>query len=378
MKLTPWIRRVGPLAVVVATLAAAPASSTFTFKRGVNISHWLSQNNKRQPYGADWFTARDLDWIAAHGFDHIRLPVDGRLLVRPDGSLDEARLRPVDEAIRWARADGLGVILDMHFLPGADFNAEKRDNRVFTDMALQRQVAGFWRRLARRYADQGPWLRFEVLNEPVAAKNDQLNPFNARMLAAIRESNPTRVVYLTSNQWSSYRTVDDVVLPDDPNVAFTFHYYEPMVFTHQRASWAGFSRKMPPVQFPGRVPELTKAAFLPGHPRPSWVHAGEQLTVASIKANFDQVAAWARRHAKGREIYLGEFGVYEAAPRASCTRWIAAIRRAAESHGWSWAVWDYNSSFGVRGRDGRPTAVYRGLFPHRPEKSRTGGGAASQ
>ncbi len=367
MKLLPRWCHLGFASGMLASLAfgspAGPAAPVFTFRRGVNISHWLSQNTRHLPYGAKWFTAKDLVWIARHGFDHIRLPVDGRLLVRPDGSLDEARLRPVDEAIGWARAAGIGVILDMHFLPGADFNSNKQDNRVFTDMALQAKVADFWRRLARRYADQGPWLRFEILNEPVAAENSQLNTFNAHMLAAIRESNPTRVVYLTSNRWSSFRTVDDVVLPDDPNIAFTFHYYEPMVFTHQRASWAGFSKAMPPVDFPGRVPELPPSAFLPGHPRPAWIHPGQNLTVAAIDADFDRVAAWAKQHAKGREIYLGEFGVYEAAPRASAERWIAAVRTAAESHGWSWAVWDYNDSFGVRGRDGKPTAIYRGLFP---------------
>ena len=51
---------------------------TYTFKKGVNISHWLSQNGPEQPYAAAWFDEEDVAWIAAQGFDHIRYPVDGR------------------------------------------------------------------------------------------------------------------------------------------------------------------------------------------------------------------------------------------------------------------------------------------------------------
>ena len=340
-----------------------PLTGRFTFKCGVNISRWLSQYAPERSYAAPWFTEADVAWIAQQGFDHIRLPVDGRLLQKPDGSLDEVKLRPVDDAIRWARAHGLGVVLDMHFLPGADFNDNGRDKRAFVDMALQARVAEFWGLLARRFAGEGPWLRFEILNEPVAAENKQLNGFSRRMLAAIRESNPTRIVYLTSNRWSNFSTVGDVELPDDPNIAFTVHFYEPMVFTHQRASWAGFTKKMAPVSFPGRVPDLT-GAFSPSYTNWLQAKAGDELTVADIEAAFSKVAAWAAVHWKGREIYLGEFGVYDAADPASRGRWIAAVRAACESRGWSWAVWDYSDSFGVRDAHGRPTVILEGLFPH--------------
>ena len=357
-----WLALTSGFAFSSSFLPAAGATPRpYTFKRGVNISHWLSQNTDTLTYAAPWFGEQDVAWIAQQGFDHIRLPVDGRLCLKPDGSLDEAKLKPVDDTVRWARPRGLGVVLDMHFLPGADFNGAG-DGRAFGDMALQEKVAEFWRRLARRYASEGPWLRFEILNEPVAPENRQLNVFNRRMLAAIRESNPTRIVYLTSNRWSQFRTVADVELPDDPNIAFTVHYYEPMVFTHQRASWAGFTETMPSVPFPGRVPDLT-GAVAQGHPNPFHGHTGDELTVADIEAGFAEVTAWTAEHAKGREIYLGEFGVYKAADPGSQRRWIAAVREAAENRGWGWAVWDYNDSFGVRDAQGRATAILRGLFP---------------
>jgi len=359
---TPLLLRALPLVAACLALqlpASVSSEPVFTFKKGVNISHWLSQHEGSQTYAAPWFGEKDVAWIAARGFDHIRLPVDVRLCLAADGSLDNAKLKPIADAIAWSRARGLGLVLDAHFLPGADFNSVGGDSRVYTDAAIQEKTAGVWRALAKHFAAEGSYLRFEILNEPVAAENKQLNPFMSRMLAAIRESNPTRIVYVTSNKWSSFGTVADVVLPDDPNIALTIHFYEPLAFTHQRAPWVGFANTLPAVTFPGTVPEVK------GHTLPHYglnLHAGDPLTVAQVEDAFAKVSAWLEKHAPKIEVYLGEFGVYNAADAASTRRWISTVRTAAEVRGWGWAVWDYNDSFGVRKADGAGTAVLDGLF----------------
>lgn len=344
------------------SVAAAKRTGRFTYKRGVNISHWLSQNNEARPYAANWFDEEDVAWIAAQGFDHIRYPIDGREWLRPDGSLDDAKIAPFERALAWTRSHGLGAILDMHFLPGASFDPGKEDKRVFTDTALQENVADLWRRAAKRFAAAGPELRFELLNEPIAEDNRQLNPFNLRMLRAIRESNPSRVVYITSNLYGSFSTVNDLEVPKDPNVAVTLHTYAPFVFTHQRASWARFPAEMPLVRFPGKVPDLS--AHVPADHFAA-KEFGTELTVAAIDAEFEKIAAWAREHTIGQEIHIGEFGVYRPADDDSKRNYISAVVHAAERHGFGWAVWDYQGGFAVRDPDGSATPILEGLFAHR-------------
>ncbi len=353
------------LGLVLTGLAILPAAENtaarpYTFKRGVNISHWLSQNNAKLYYAAPWFDEEDITWIAAQGFDHIRYPIDGRQWLRPDGSLDEAKIEPFVRALAWTKAHGLGAILDMHFLPGASFDQGDPQDAVFTDMELQGKVADFWARVAKRFAGEGDYLRFELLNEPVAAKNADLNGFTRRMLAAIRESNPTRIVYITSNRWSSFPTVGDIEVPADAHIAITLHFYEPMIFTHQRAPWVKFPADMPAIKFPGPLPDL--APYLPAN-NYALKPAGYELTVQQIDDAFAKVAAWAAQHAPGIEIHIGEFGVYLPADAISKQHWISAVKGNAERRGWGWAVWDYQDSFGVRDAKGEGTPILEGLFP---------------
>lgn len=343
--------------VTAAFGAGAPAP---TFKHGVNLSHWLSQNNPGRPYAAAWFDEEDVAWIGAHGYDHIRITIDGRLWLKPDGSLDLAAIEPFDRALAWVKQHRLAAILDMHFLPGADFNDGGREKQAFTDRAVQARAADLWRKVAARYAGEGEYLRFEVLNEPVADDNAQVNVFNRSMLAAIRESNPTRIVYLPCNRYNSFKTLVDLEVPEDANVAITVHFYEPFVFTHQRASWSGFADNMPAVPFPGIVPDLTNYVAADHH---SLKLSGTELSVArDIDAPFAAVAEWAKTKAPGREIYLGEFGVYRTADARSLENWVLAVRAACARHDIGWCVWDYQGGFAVRDPQGNATAVHQALM----------------
>src|SRR5260221_6128119 len=59
---------------------ASSPDKPFAIKRGTNIAHWLSQSDKRGQERAAFFTRKDVDYILAAGFDHIRLAIDGEQL----------------------------------------------------------------------------------------------------------------------------------------------------------------------------------------------------------------------------------------------------------------------------------------------------------
>jgi endoglucanase len=161
---------------------------------------------------------------------------------------------------------------------------------------------------------------FEVLNEPNQALTPELwNSYLVEALAIIRTSNPTRNVILGPGYWNSIDHLDDLELPNDKHLIVTVHYYTPMRFTHQGASW---------------TPENANLSGI------TW---GSDEDFAQLKTNFARVQAWADAH--HRPILLGEFGAYDKGTMADRVRWTSAVAREAEAHHWAWAYWQFDSDF---------------------------------
>jgi endoglucanase len=298
----------------VPAFAAQPAialhASDQPFKRGVNVlgydPYWTDASKRR-------FQWRHFAEIRKAGFDFVRVPLQAFRHMDARNRLDPVWLAKLDDVVREAGNAGLGLILDEH-----DFDL------CSNDLAMCRaKLPAFWRQVAPRYANAPRSVAFELLNEP-HAKLDAANwnALFAEMLGIVRQTNPTRIVVVGPTSWNSFRELPNLKLPDDPNLLVTFHYYEPLRFTHQGASWAG--------------EEVKKLHGV------TWGSETERTTIAT---EFDQVAAWSKT--KDRPILLGEFGVYNKSgtPLDLRVAWTTAVRSDAESHGFGWSYWQFDGDF---------------------------------
>jgi endoglucanase len=303
------------VAVVPGTATAAPAhlsAGDQPFRRGVNVlgydPYWTDASKRR-------FQWRHLTEIRKAGFDFIRLNLQAFSHMDAQNRLDPAWLAKLDDVVRHAQANHLGVIIDEH-----DFNPCSEDLNV-----CRTKLSAFWSQVAPRFAKAPRNVAFELLNEP----HDQLNgqPWNelfAQVLATVRTSNPTRIVVVGPTHWNSLKDLPLLKLPADPNLLVTFHYYEPFHFTHQGAGWAG--------------EEVKKLHGV------TWGTAADR---AALDADFATVSAWAK--ANNRPILLGEFGAYDKSgtPIEQRVGYIRAARADAESRGFGWAYWQFEGDFVV-------------------------------
>jgi len=253
-------------------------------------------------------------YIQAAGFKTVRIVLQSFRFMDGDGTLDPKFFAVLDPYLKAALDAGLTVILDEH-----DFDLCAAD-----PASCREKLKAFWRQMAPRYAEAPNRLVFEIMNEPHGAVTDAMwNDMLAENLAIIRATNPTRNVVVGPGHWNSLKSLPALVLPEaDRHLIVTFHYYTPMEFTHQGASWAG--------------PQFVNLRGV------TWGTPAERKILAD---DFDAVKTWA--DANHRPIFLGEFGAFEPAAMPERVKWTEAVRAAAAARGFAWAYWEFDGGFGV-------------------------------
>jgi endoglucanase len=303
--------------VAVWYLAAQPAPPSMdpfdqvvAMQRGVNI---IGYDPLWENFDKARFHERHFQRIHEGGFQTIRVNLQAFSHMNAQNQLDPAWLKTLDWVVKNALANNLNVILDEH---DYEFCAHDAD-------ACRTKLLAFWQQVAPVYADAPPAVLFEILNEP----NGQLSVarWNALMkeaLAVIRKTNPTRNVVIGGAMWNSPLPfmLKQLELPaDDRHIIVTVHYYLPMNFTHQGASWSPATKNL------------------------SGVTWGTDADKQRMVANFAAVQKWACT--QNRPILLGEFGAYDKGPLESRVAYTSWVARTAESMGWAWTYWQFDSNF---------------------------------
>jgi len=339
------------------SVSAVPASRLEHLRHGINASGWFAQVYDKRGYTKEhfqaWTTAEDIALIKSMGFDHVRLSVDPQPMMishRPD-EIPAEYLGYLDAAVKMILDQGLAVIIDVQ--PDSDLKA-----RLAKDDSFVQEFADFWRALARHYSSWDSERVFlEILNEPEFSDRYRWFGVQAKVAVAIREGAPRHTMIAAGARWSND---DELVFLEplrDPDVIYTFHFYEPYVFTHQGATWGAYSwHWVKGLHYPSSPESATKVAA--GVPdavdRLALVRYGqEHWDAARIEADIAQVAEWARQ--RGVPVMCNEFGVYrDYADPQDRAAWIHDVRAALERHGMGWTMWDYSGNFGVvTKKDGR-------------------------
>ena len=332
------------------TVPANPAG--FVIRHGTNLSHWLSQDFGWQPR-AQWITENDFRFLARLGFDHVRLPIDEKELWGDDGAPNEAAFALMGQAIGWARASNLRVIVDLHTVRSHHFNAanEGGHNTLFTDAKAQEAFLGLWRQLSARLHDQPvSAVAYEIMNEPVADDPQGWNQLVAAAHAVIRRLEPDRVLIIGSNRWQIPQTMPLLKVPaGDKNIILSTHTYSPLLFTHYTAAWVETKIYTGPVHYPG--PVVSREDYdglmhrITGNQVDLIANARDNWGPARFVQEFEPAIRRARE--LGLQLYCGEFGCLPTVPRADRLAYYRDFIATMEDNGMAWANWEYKGDFGL-------------------------------
>ena len=304
-------------AFIAGTALAAHGDDLLPLGHGINLGNFLEAQQEGWWSNGRLLEESDFKLIHDAGFNLIRVPISWpeHIGPAPDYVIDPKFLARVDWVVAQAAKNQLTAILDYH-----------NDDKLMKDPdANAAHFLAIWKQVADHFKDAPPTIAFELLNEPYAKLDgDRWNQLVAQALPLVRANNPTRTVIVGPTHWNSIGDLDKLTLPDgDTHLVVTFHYYDPMKFTHQGASWIG------PVS--------------QGWLGTKWDATPEQ--VKAIADSFDKAAAWGAAH--HRPLYLGEFGAFSKGDMASRARWTRAVVQAANQRRIPWTYWEYCAGFGA-------------------------------
>ena len=321
------------------------------FHRGVNLTNWFQA---RSPGAIQFgkYSKADFENIQSLGCDVIRLPINLHSMTQgaPEYRPDPLFLTFLDSAVTWAEDLGLHLILDNHtFDPSSD-----------TDPAVEDILVKVWGHLAQYYKDRYENIYYEILNEPHGIDDAVWGEIQRKAIEAIRVHDQDHTIIVGGANWNSFHNLEFIPEYDDDNLIYTFHFYDPFLFSHQGSTW-----NTPSMDEIKGIPFPYEAANMPPlHSKynGTWIQSiydnyPEDGVETKVRDLIDIAVAF--REERNVPIFCGEFGVYDVVSDPDDrVYWYKVVREYLEENDIPWTMWDYHGGFGVF-RKGE-----EGLFDH--------------
>ncbi|MFA9392946.1 MAG: glycoside hydrolase family 5 protein [Prolixibacteraceae bacterium] len=327
-------------------------SNNFQIRRGINISHWLSQNPDKSENRKQFFTKEDTEIIARLGYDHVRIPVDEEHLWDENGNRMESSFSMLQEGIGWCLDNDLKVIIDLHQIRSHTFN--NQNNLLWTSKPAQADFIQMWLSLSNEFSKYTVKdVAYELLNEAVADSSSQWNNLLKITIDSLRKYEPERKIIIGSNRWQSPDTFDELIVPEnDSNIILSFHFYAPHAFTHYRAPWMTSGIYTGDVKYPGQVVEKRDLIGYPDSIVKPLRESNGYYTKDTLQKIMKEPIRYAQDH--HLQLYCGEFGAMPTVRRGDRLAWYTDVRTIFEENNIAWSNWDYKGAlFGIHYPNGQ-------------------------
>ena len=313
------------------------------YKRGVNFGGWLSQCDHTKRRYDTYITEDDFKKVASRKFDHVRIPVDYELFEDNNLNIDESRFSYIDFAVDMCKKYNLKMVLDLHRTPGYSFDPFHEEKGFFEDEDLQEHFYKIWETFAKHYGKYSDMLTFELLNE-VTKKDycEKWNNISTECIKRIRVYAPDTFILLGGYHNNSLEAVRDLAMPYDDKVVYNFHCYEPLIFTHQGATW--IASMNPDFRCHYKMPYSKYIEYSEKELNQAYAKLDIYDTDAMPDENyFEELLKDAILVAKERNVslYCGEYGVIDKADREDAQLWFNDFHAVMDKNDIGRAVWSY-------------------------------------
>jgi len=329
--------KVFSIIVLVFCLSALQAQTPFS--KGVNLTNWFQTGSVRQIQFTK-YTKQDFIRIKSLGCDVIRLPINLHFMTNgaPDYLIDPLFFDFLDQAVDWAEELQIHLLLDNHSF----------DPNVDTQPSIETVLLKVWPQMASHYQTRSNYIYYEILNEPHGISTAVWCQIQQKVIDAIRAIDTKHTIVVGPSGYNSYNELNNMPAYTDNNLIYTFHFYDPFVFTHQGATWTSYMQDVAGVPFPYNVSGMPAT---PASAKGTWVESSlnnykNDGSVAKVKQWLDVAVNF--KTSRNVRLFCGEFGVYiPNSPHADRVYWYDVVRKYLEEKEITWTIWDYQGGFGL-------------------------------
>ena len=337
--------------------STVPLAVKAKLSKGVNFSLWFAQ---REDYPWSMLmtrvTPQDIAAVKVAGFKHIRIPVEPESLEwnPKTRKFSTTKLAFFRQNIDEMRRIGLYVIVDFH--PNPD-----KQVRLSTTASYRDEIKNFWIDLIKVLKDiPSEQIGFEAYNEPIFNNQVLWRSYQEELLTSMRAEVPEHTLFATAEPWGSLGPLTQFAPYSDKNIMYVFHYYEPMVVSHQGAKWTEMTKDIKGLQYPFNQKNFDTVLAQQTNPDTRYMlqdFGKKKWNSSMIDADMKRIRNWANRNSV--DIICTEFGCVEKTDTVSRANLITDIRKALDRNMIPWSFWDYNSQMGIS----REPSYYKNISP---------------
>lgn len=350
---------IGTTAVAAAGLllpSALPGTS-ITPPKQPRIPRWRGFNLTELTGGqrGQAFRESDFAWMAEWGFDFARLPMSYWAWSDPKDwlKIDEAALKPVDDALELGRKYGIHINLNFHRIPGYCVNRRELEPYLLFDSprdSMERALEAavhHWSFFAKRYKDAPrAQLSFDLFNEPpFMADQTRYVEIAVALIRAIRAVNADRLIVADGADIGQTPVMGLV----DEGIVQSTRGYLPKMVSHYTATW------VPANEFESLE-------------KPVWPMTDKHgVRWDRTKLREELIAKWQPLIARGAPVHVGEWGCFTQTPHDVCLAWMADLLALWKEAGWGWSMWNLRGGFGIVDSN-RPDVAYENFRGHKLDR----------
>ena len=308
-----------------------------SLNNGISIS-WLEQWWNKDALGINPIKKADYELLKKLKITTIRLPVAFDHFESTKIPVEKV-FTHIDEVLKQCKLYGIKLIIDYHY-------GKLNDTNYLTETP---KIINSWMLLTNRYLKESPnVLFFEIYNEPPHMSPSVWKDAEYNIVTAIRKRDKGRTLIVGASNYNSIYELSRTERLADENIIYTFHFYEPFLFTHQGADWVGDQVATTGIPFP-----YTSKNFPPMNPsvigtwgESNYFQYRNDGNEQSIKDKLQIVKNWGNKY--DVPLLCGEYGVYRKyTDEGSRCRYIKAVRQTLKTLNIPGMLWDYNTTFSI-------------------------------